>query len=94
MAEAGHNAPPLLRTIDVFAELRRVCQDAGGQKAWAEAHGIAPQHLNDVLACRRDISPRVLAALGLVQVVRYARASISARAPRGVETQETKIGVY
>ena len=69
-----------LREIDVFAELRRACAAAGGQKAWAEVHGIAPQHLNDVLMCRREISPRILGALGLVKVARYARVSIAAAA--------------
>ena len=89
MAGIGHNGPPgpvdppgLLRQIDVFAELRRACDAAGGQKAWAEAHGIAPQHLNDVLMCRREISDRVLAALGLARVTRYARVSIGARPAR------------
>ena len=82
MTGMGHNRPPaeLLRSIDVFLEIRRACAAAGGQKAWASAHGIAPQHLNDVLNCRREISDRVLAALGLVRVERYARTSIAAPA--------------
>jgi len=89
MAGIGHNGPPgpigapeLLRQVEVFGALRRACDEAGGQKAWAEAHGIAPQHLNDVLMCRREISDRVLAALGLVRVTRYARTSIGARPAR------------
>jgi hypothetical protein len=93
MAGLGHNSvqPPaeLLRTIDVYAELRARCEAAGSQKAWAEAHGIAPQHLNDVLSTRRELSDRVLRALGLVRVERYARARISG-APRASETQETQ----
>lgn len=83
MSGIGHNSgrvpPVLLDSLDVFAELRRACRDAGGQKAWAEAHGLAPQHVNDVLACRREISDRILAALGLKRVERYARTSIGAR---------------
>jgi hypothetical protein len=35
-----------------------------------------------VLACRREISPRVLRALGLVKVTRYARTSIAGRGER------------
>jgi DNA-binding transcriptional regulator YdaS (Cro superfamily) len=81
MAGVGHNSraaePPLLGALDVFAELRRACLSAGGQKAWAEAHGITPQHLNDVINCRREFSPRILEALGLIRVERYARVSIS-----------------
>ena len=89
-ARIGHNNPPaeLLRSLDVFAELRRACVQAGGQKAWAEAHRIAPQHVNDVLSCRREISDRVLAALGRRRVERYARVSIPRR--RVAETQETE----
>ena len=90
MAGIGHNGPPgpvdppaLLREIDVFGELRRAYEAAGGQKAWAEAHGITPQHLNDVLMRRREISDRILAALGLARVTRYARVRIGAR-PRAV----------
>lgn len=93
MPGIGHNsgrAPaPLLDAVDVFAELRRACAAAGGQKAWAEAHGIAPQHVNDVLACRREVSDRVLAALGLARVTRYARVSISARRA-SAETTESR----
>jgi len=84
MAGIGHNsgrAPVvLLDGLDVYAEIRRACAEAGGQRAWAEAHGIAPQHLNDVLQVRREISDRILVALGLKRVTRYARVSISAAA--------------
>lgn len=92
MAGFGHNSarrdPPLFDALDVFADLRQACREAGGQKAWAAAHGIAPQHLNDVIAGRRELSPRILAALGWRQIVRYARVSISP-VP---ETQETRQG--
>jgi hypothetical protein len=84
MAGIGHNMarrdPPLFDALDVFAALRLACREAGGQKAWAEAHGVTPQHLNDVLAGRREVTPRILAALGFRQVVRYARTSISQQA--------------
>ena len=100
MVALGHNsgATPveLLRTIDVYAELRAQCAAAGGQRAWAESHGLAPQHVNDVLSTRRELSDRVLRALGLVKVERYARARISAT-PRRMETQETQetgMGTY
>lgn len=91
----GHNQPPALALLDglgVFAELRRACTAAGGQKAWAEAHGIAPAHLNDVLMARRAVSDRILAALGLRRVERYAKTSIPAPRRVAVETQETQAG--
>jgi hypothetical protein len=80
----GHNNPPadLLTRAAVFLDLARAIEAAGGQKAWAAANGIAPQHLNDVLNTRREISDRILAALGLAKVTRYARASIGAAARR------------
>lgn len=101
MAGIGHNGAPaeplLLRTIDVYAALERACRDAGGQKAWAAAQGLAPQHVSDVLTSRREISDRVLAALGLRRAVRYAPARIAEASPRRPgaarrETQETKNG--
>lgn len=97
----GHNSarrdPPLFDRLDLFAELRRACREAGGQKAWAAEHGIAPQHVCDVLAGRREMSDRILGALGFRRVERYARARIAADGAasvrRGVETQETQIGI-
>lgn len=73
----GHNGPPVtvLDDLDVFARLRAACKAAGGQKAWAEAHGMPQQYVCDVLACRRPIGPAVLRALGLV--VRYVEKGIS-----------------
>ena len=71
MAGMGHNsgrAPEvLLRRIDVFAELRAACEAAGGQKAWALAHGVTPQNLNDMMNARRPISDAVLTALGWLE---------------------------
>lgn len=74
----GHNGPPLavLDDLDVFARLRAACKAAGGQKAWAEAHGMSAQYVCDVLAARRPIGKDVLRALGLV--VRYVEKGIGA----------------
>jgi hypothetical protein len=93
MPGIGHNGPPapeLLTRAAVFTALADAIREAGGQKAWAAAHGIAPQHLNDVLNARREISDRILVALGLRAVTRYARVSISAARPVARETQETQ----
>lgn len=94
----GHNGGPpltltaeLLRQSDVFVKLADAIDAAGGQKAWAERHGIAPQHLNDVLNARREISDRVLRALGLQRVTRYAQVSIS-RAPAPVVGEAAHVG--
>lgn len=58
--------------IDVFGMLRRACRDAGGQSAWAEVHGISPAYVSDVLNARREPGDKILTALGLRKVVRYA----------------------
>lgn len=60
-----------LTLIDVFGRLRKECRAAGGQKAWAEAHGVSPQYVNDVLHARREPGESILRALGLRRVVTY-----------------------
>lgn len=44
---------------------------AGSQKIAAEWLGVSPQHLNDVLNLRRDISPAILRGLGYDRVCIY-----------------------
>jgi hypothetical protein len=91
MAGMGHNRPPapvLYDALDVFAALRRACREAGGQKRWAEAHGLLPSNVNDVLMSRRAPTPVMLASLGFVRVERFTRLSIL---PPD-ETQKTKAG--
>ncbi|KAA5609676.1 hypothetical protein [Rhodovastum atsumiense] len=69
---------PTLSLADLYARLRREIEAAGGQQAWARAHGISPTVLNDVLTARRDPGPTLLDALGLRRVVRYADVRSSA----------------
>ena len=61
----------MMNAADVYGFLRKACSEAGGQSAWATAHGFTPQHVSDVLSARRPFSAAVLAALGLRQVVRF-----------------------
>lgn len=63
-----------MTAFDVCARLRRECREAGGQSAWAKAHGVSPQYVCDVLNARREPGDMILAALGLRRVVRYAEA--------------------
>jgi hypothetical protein len=51
--------------------LRAECAKAGSQKAWAEAHGISPAYLSDVMTGRREPSDSILGPLGLKRVVSY-----------------------
>lgn len=61
----------LLDAGDLIRILRADCAAAGGQKPWAETHGIRPQQLNDVLTGRRPPCNAILGALGLGRVTRY-----------------------
>ena len=69
---------PGLDLVDVTARLQAACRDAGGQKAWAERHGLSPQYVSDVLNARREPGDGILSALGLCRVVRYVEKRISA----------------
>lgn len=60
---------------DVRALLRRMCDSAGSQKAFAESAGMTQSYVGDVLASRRGPGEKLLAALGLERVVSYRRTS-------------------
>ncbi len=62
---------------EVVARLRAACVEAGGQMAWAAAHGLSAAYVNDVVRNRRGPAARILEGLGLVREVRYV--------PRGPE---------
>jgi len=62
-----------LTRVDVFRLLREACAAAGGQKAWAEQHGISASYVNDVINSRRDPGDSILRGLGLVRVTVYRR---------------------
>lgn len=67
--------PDRMDALHVFALLRRSVAAAGGQRSWAHANKISPSFLNDVLNSRRDVSPTILAALGLRRVTYFERVS-------------------
>ena len=54
--------------------LRKACDAAGSQLAWAEANGFSPFFVSDVLGKKRGISDEVLRALKYVKLTpRYQR---------------------
>jgi DNA-binding transcriptional regulator YdaS (Cro superfamily) len=61
---------------DLIAILRSACERAGGQRAWAEAHGLSPQYVCDVLKGRRDVSERMANELGFLREVRFVPFAI------------------
>jgi DNA-binding transcriptional regulator YdaS (Cro superfamily) len=64
----------LVRLVEqtlVARELLAQCSAAGGQQAWAQAHGLSLAYVNDVLHGRRQPGKRICAALGFRRVVLY-----------------------
>lgn len=70
----------MMDLLDVCRMLRAECAKAGSQKAWAEAHGMSPAYVCDVLRARREPGDAILAALGLVKVTKYAPRRIRSAA--------------
>lgn len=59
-------------TPDQFrAAFRGICQEAGGQTAWAKVNGFGQSYVSEVVTGRSEPSPRLLAVLGLRRVVSY-----------------------
>lgn len=70
---------------EVRLMLRKEC--GPNQRIWAQAHGVVPSYVSDVLNGRRDPSPAILAALGLKRVVSYDELPVkSRRKPKAGET--------
>lgn len=61
-------------TLDqVLTLLRRECEKAGSQHAWAKASGVTGAYVSDVLNRRREPGAGILAPLGLEKVETYRR---------------------
>lgn len=63
-----------MRLDQVLALLRRECEKAGGQAAWATAAGVSPAYVSDVLHGRRQPGDGILRHLALERVTMYRRA--------------------
>jgi hypothetical protein len=59
----------------VRARLRAGVDKAGGPRAFAERHGISPSLVRYTLTGKREPAGKILAALNLVRVVTYRKAS-------------------
>lgn len=57
----------------VLAALKRACEFAGSQTAFAKLHDISVQYVNDVLVERREPGKAILSALGFERIVSYRR---------------------
>lgn len=64
----------MLTEQEVFKRFIRSVNEAGGQRRWAEAHGVTPAYVNDMVNKRRKLSERVLAMIGVeVEVITVYR---------------------
>jgi hypothetical protein len=71
-----YNALSMKRTrryteAEAYKLLNNEIRKAGSQAAFADSHGISRQYLTDVLKGRRDISGKILDALGLAKIVEF-----------------------
>jgi len=51
--------------VDVRAALAKMCQEAGGQRAFALQRGLTAQHVNSVLRGIKAPGPQLCRAMGI-----------------------------
>ena len=74
------DAHAVLDADEVHAALVAAITDAGGQTAFARAHGVQPSYVNDVVQGRRSLNSRfVRRALGFCAVTRFVRCAPASR---------------
>ena len=66
-----------MTTDEVIARLRGAIAREKSQKAWADANGVSPSYVSDVLQRRRDPGAMILTALGLESFTVYRKANSS-----------------
>jgi hypothetical protein len=64
---------------NVFAAIRAEILERGSLRAWARAHDLSAAYVSDVLNCRRDPGPSILAAIRYgkheTRTITYIRSS-------------------
>jgi len=65
---------------EVRALLRAECAKAGSARGWAAQNKAHPSTVSEFLMGRREPTPAIMRALGLVKVVRYEPAPQKRRA--------------
>jgi len=56
---------------EALERLHQSVKKAGGQKAWAQKHGVSPQFVCDVLHGRRGLTETICQAIGLIRETVY-----------------------
>ena len=60
-----------LTETDIRVRLEKRVFECGSQSAFAKSLGVTPQYVSDILAGKRAIPDKVLAAIGVERVVSY-----------------------
>ena len=69
---------PITYDDEVLREhLRIACKAAGGQTAWARAHGLSISQVNGACCGERAVGPRIAAKLGYEQITVYIKRGVS-----------------
>lgn len=67
--------PETLTETAIRVRLQKRVIDRGYKSAFAKQVGISPQYLSDILAGKRAIPDKVLAAIGIERVITYRERS-------------------
>ena len=62
-----------MKSDDVKKVLKKACEKAGGQRAWARQHDVSPAYVCETLAERREIGEKILKVLGYKSTVFYQK---------------------
>lgn len=65
---------------EVYDRFIAAVRQAGGQRAYAQAAGLSPSYINDVVNHRRAISRRLLGALGIACIKTYTYVLVDSAA--------------
>src|SRR3954470_23451025 len=78
-------------TLDqVRALLRQECEKAGGQKKWADAHGVSAAYVSDVIQGRKEPGVSLLDGLGLERRMIYVKKTAEAANEEANERRQHK----
>jgi len=55
----------------MIAILENSCRNAGSQRAWADANGLSPAFVSDVLKGKRGVTGRIAESLGYVKFIGF-----------------------
>lgn len=61
----------------IIERLRKACEKAGSQRAWAERNGVSEAYVTDVLKGRRRPGNSIACRFGYEQVMMYRETTLT-----------------